>query len=50
MEKLEAENKAQLETLTALKAKVAAIRGESFVEELVASISEEYKQEEEEED
>lgn len=50
IERMEAENKAELKILLALKAKVAAIRGEPFVEELMASIAEEYKQEDEEEE
>jgi hypothetical protein len=50
IERMEAENKAELKALLALKAKVAAIRGEPFVEELMASIAEEYKQEDEEEE
>ena len=42
-----ANNKEQLKTLLDLKAKDAAIRGELFVDELMASIAEDYKQEEE---
>lgn len=41
--RLEAENKLELARLEELKAKVAAVRGENFVEELVLSISEEFK-------
>ena len=47
VERLETNNKEQLKTLLDLKAKVAAIRGELFVDELMASIAEDYKQEEE---
>jgi len=47
VERMEADNKAELKTLLELKAKVAAIRGELFVDELMASIAEDYKQEEE---
>lgn len=41
--RLEAENKLELAKLEELKAKVAAVRGENFVEELVSSIAEEFK-------
>ena len=41
--RLEAENKLELAKLEELKAKVAAVRGENFVEELVASIADEFK-------
>ena len=50
VDRMEADNKAELKTLLELKAKVAAIRGELFVDELMASIAEDYKQEEEEEE
>lgn len=41
--RLEAENKLELARLEELKAKVAAVRGENFVEELVSSIADEFK-------
>lgn len=41
--RLEAENKEELAKLEELKAKVASVRGENFVEELLASIAEEFK-------
>lgn len=50
IERLEAENKAELARLEELKAKVAAVRGEPFVEELVATISEEFKDQDEDEE
>jgi hypothetical protein len=50
MERMEAENKEEFKRLQALKAKVAAIRGEPFVNELVASIAEEFKRDEEDEE
>ena len=50
IQRVEAENKEELVRLEELKAKVAAIRGETFVEELVASIAEEFKQDEDEEE
>ena len=50
LERLEKENKEELNTLEELKSKVASIRGEPFVDELVATLAEEYKQEEEEDE
>jgi len=47
--RIEAENKEDLANLEALKAKVAAIRGENFVEELVSTIQEDFKEQLEEE-
>lgn len=49
IERMEQENKEESEKLEELKAKAIAIRGEPFVEELCASIAEEFKPEDEEE-
>lgn len=49
IERMEQENKEEYEKLEALKLKVAGIRGEGLVEEIVNSISEEFREREEEE-
>jgi hypothetical protein len=50
IERMKAENKEEFAKLEELKAKVAAVRGETFVEELVSTISEEFKDDDEEEE
>ena len=49
IERMEQENREELEKLEELKAKVTGIKGEGFVQELVTSIAEEFKEREEEE-
>ena len=49
IERMEQVNKEEFEKLEALKLKVAGIRGEGLVEEIVNSISEEFREREEEE-
>ncbi len=44
--RLQAENKEEFARLEELKTKVAAVRGENFVEELMASLAEEFKEKE----
>jgi hypothetical protein len=49
IERMERENKEELEKLEALKLKVGEIKGGDFVEDIVTSIAEEFKEREEEE-
>ena len=50
IERMEQENKEELEQLEALKEKVIAIKGEGFVEDIVSSIVEEFKERQAEEE
>jgi hypothetical protein len=50
IERMVAENKGELEKLEELKIKVAEMKGEGFVEDIVSSISEEFKERENEDE